>query len=104
MKFREELDDDVLVNIHRDPVTKSHHQILGVKSLAQLPPNKTVDTVGANQEVDNMYAPVSHKLPTRFLLANVENALLQKAHSVGHGMLEKQAVQDGSGINANGLV
>src|SRR5262249_45512766 len=103
MEFREELDDDALVNIHRDPVTKSHHQVLGVKSLAQLPPNKTVYTVGAHQEVDRMYATLSHDLPTRFLLANVENALLQKAHSAGHGILEKQAVQDPPGINARGF-
>src|SRR5262245_33468132 len=104
MKFREELDDDTLVNIRRNPVTKSHHQVLGVKSLAQLPPNKTVDTVGANQEVDSMYTTVGQELPARFLLANVENTLLQEPHPAGHGMLEKQPVQDGPGINANRLI
>ncbi len=50
-----------------------------------------------------MHAPVGQQLPTCFPSAHVENAFLQETNTVSHGTVQKQLVQDGSGINANGL-
>src|SRR5687767_7736081 len=100
-KFWKKLDDDALIDPGWDPIAERHHEIFGNKSLTQFLSNQTVYSVGTHQKVYCVNTPVRQQLPTRSPLAHIENPFPQEAGTFSHSTIQKQLVQNGSGVNAN---